>query len=92
MSPTLNLRTTEDEQQLSFTDTIFIVNDNYFPPTGLPDFGIGALEYGFLPVLGGLLLPIGVPILPRVGEPPLVRLGSVPFSGVIVFVFFMAIT
>ena len=81
------MRTTEDEQQLSFTDTIFIVTDNYFPPTGLPDFGIGALEYGFLPVLGGLLLPIPSPILPRVGEPPETSFGSVPFSGVICFVF-----
>jgi hypothetical protein len=64
-----------------------IVSDNYFEPTGLPDLGSGALEYGLVPVLGGLLLPIGVPILPRVGEPPLTSLGSVPFSGVICLVF-----
>jgi hypothetical protein len=85
------LRSKEDEQQLSFKDTIFIVSDNYFEPTGLPDLGSGALEYGLVPVLGGLLLPIGVPILPRVGAPPETSFGSVPFSGVIYLVFFVAL-
>jgi hypothetical protein len=88
VSPRFSLRSKEDEQQLSFKDTIFIGYDNYFLPTGLPDFGIGALEYGFLPVLGGFMLPIPSRIMPRVGEPPLTSLGSVPFSGVIYFVFY----
>jgi hypothetical protein len=84
------LRSKEDEQQLSFKDTIFIVTDNYFPPTGLPDLGSGALEYG----LGVLeprfgLFPIVSRIMPRVGEPPDTRRGSVPFSGVICLVFFV---
>jgi hypothetical protein len=78
------LRSKEDEQQLSLKATIgIIVSDNYFEPTGFPDLGSGALEYGFLPVLGGFILPIPSRIIPRVGEPPLTSLGSVPFSGVI---------
>jgi hypothetical protein len=89
VSPRFGLRSKKDEQQLSFIDTIFIGYDNYFLPTGLPDFGIGALEYGFLPVLGGFMLPIVSLIMPRVGAPPETSFGSVPFSGVICFVFFV---
>jgi hypothetical protein len=83
------LRSKEDEQQLSLKDTIFIGYDNYFLPTGLPDFGIGALEYGFFPVLGGFMLPIPSRMLPRVGDPPETSFGSVPFSVVICLVFFV---